>query len=84
MTELDQPAADNPGNKTYHLSGDFRGAIVNIESTFVDAVQARDIESLSPAPGEPPYKGLQSFDEADAGHFLGREMLTAHLSLIHI
>ena len=79
MTELDQPAADTTGNKTYHLSGDFRGAIVNIESTFVDAVQARDIESLSPAPGEPPYKGLQSFDETDADDFLGREMLTAHL-----
>jgi len=76
MTEPDQAAT---GNKTYHLSGDFRGAIVNIESTIVGAAVARDVEGLPPEPGDPPYKGLQSFDEADADHFLGRELLTARL-----
>jgi DNA-binding SARP family transcriptional activator len=32
-----------------------------------------------PAPGEPPFKGLQYFDEADADLFFGRELLTAKL-----
>lgn len=67
------------GGKTYQLSGDFRGAIVNIESTFVNSATAQDIEKLPPEAGEPPYKGLQQFDETDADHFLGRETLTATL-----
>ncbi|MCL4299437.1 MAG: protein kinase [Anaerolineae bacterium] len=33
----------------------------------------------SPTPGEPPFKGLQYFDEADADLFFGRELLTAKL-----
>ena len=33
-----------------------------------------------PAPGVPPYKGLQYFDEQDAGLFFGRERLTARLA----
>jgi DNA-binding SARP family transcriptional activator len=32
-----------------------------------------------PAPGEPPFKGLQYFEEADADLFFGREALTAKL-----
>nr|MBP8948330.1 ATP-binding protein [Promineifilum sp.] len=79
MTEPDQPTAGATGDKSYHLSGDFRGAIVNIESTFVGAAAAQDVEGQPPAPGDPPYKGLQSFDEGDAEHFLGRERLTARL-----
>ncbi len=80
MTEPDQPAAGQTGDKQYVLSGDFRGAIVNIESTFVGASAAQDVEGQSPAPGDPPYKGLESFTEADAEHFLGRERLTARLA----
>jgi len=33
-----------------------------------------------PAPGEPPYKGLQFFGEADAGWFFGRDETTARLA----
>ena len=33
----------------------------------------------APAPGEPPFKGLPHFDEADADLFFGRERLTAKL-----
>jgi class 3 adenylate cyclase len=33
----------------------------------------------SPTPGEPPFKGLQYFDEADFDLFFGREVLTAKL-----
>ena len=32
-----------------------------------------------PAPGEPPFKGLQYFDEADADLFFGREQAVARL-----
>jgi WD40 repeat protein/DNA-binding SARP family transcriptional activator len=32
-----------------------------------------------PAPGAPPYKGLQYFDEQDVSLFFGRELLTAKL-----
>jgi WD40 repeat protein/class 3 adenylate cyclase len=33
----------------------------------------------APTPGEPPFKGLQYFEEADSDLFFGREMLTAKL-----
>ncbi len=35
---------------------------------------------LPPEPGEPPYKGLQYFDERDSDLFFGRELLTARLA----
>ncbi len=37
------------------------------------------VEEVGPAPGAPPFKGLQHFDEADAALFFGREALTARL-----
>ncbi|MEK7786592.1 MAG: ATP-binding protein, partial [Chloroflexota bacterium] len=36
-------------------------------------------EEEAPAPGEPPFKGLQYFDEKDAEWFFGRELLVAKL-----
>jgi len=33
----------------------------------------------APTPGEPPFKGLQYFDEVDCDLFFGRELLTAKL-----
>ena len=33
----------------------------------------------APAPGEPPYKGLQFYDESDADYFFGREQLNAEI-----
>jgi len=33
-----------------------------------------------PTPGDPPFKGLQYFDEADASLFFGREQTTAQLA----
>lgn len=35
--------------------------------------------SEAPIPGEPPFKGLQYFEEADSDLFFGRELLTAKL-----
>ena len=63
----------------YELSGDFRGAVINIKSTIVGAAEVKDIEDQPPEPGEPPFKGLQYFDEQDAGRFFGREQLTAKI-----
>jgi len=38
-----------------------------------------DADEDAPAPGEPPYKGLEYFGEKDADKFYGREALTAKL-----
>ena len=45
--------------------------IAPVPSPFLD---------IAPAPGLPPYKGLQYFGEADADLFFGRELLTAKLA----
>jgi tetratricopeptide (TPR) repeat protein len=39
-----------------------------------------DGEGTPPETGDPPYKGLQYFDEADADEFFGRELLTARVA----
>src|SRR5512134_4113849 len=63
------------------LSGDFRGANINftIKSTIVTNEEVKDIENLPPEPGEPPFQGLQYFDEKDADRFFGRESLVAKI-----
>lgn len=63
----------------YELSGDFRGAVVNIKSTIVSNAEVKDLENLPPEPGEPPFQGLQYFDEKDADRFFGRELLIAKI-----
>lgn len=63
----------------YDLSGDFRGAVVNIQSTIVQSAEVRELEEMPPEPGEPPFKGLQYYTTADADRFFGRERLTARL-----
>lgn len=40
---------------------------------------ALEMKTLAPAPGAPPFKGLDFFDVADAAVFFGREILTTHL-----
>lgn len=68
----------SPGD-SYELSGDFRGAVVNIKSTIVSNAEVKDLENLPPEPGEPPFQGLQYFDEKDANRFFGRETLVARI-----
>ena len=63
----------------YDLSGDFRGAVINIKSTIVSSAEVKDIEGLPPEPGEPPFQGLQYYDEKDADRFFGRETLIAKI-----
>lgn len=73
-TSKRKPSGDN-----YELSGDFRGAVVNIKSTIVSNAEVKDIESLPPEPGDPPFQGLQYFDEKDADRFFGREAVVAKI-----
>jgi len=68
-----------PSGDNYELSGDFRGAVVNIKSTIVSNAEVKDLENLPPEPGEPPFQGLQYFDEKDANRFFGREALVAKI-----
>jgi tetratricopeptide (TPR) repeat protein len=63
----------------YDLSGDFRGAVINIKSTIVSSAEVKDLEDLPPEPGEPPFLGLQYYDEKDADRFFGRESLVARI-----
>lgn len=42
-------------------------------------LKTRIIGTEAPTPGEPPFKGLQYFEENDADLFFGRELLTAKL-----
>jgi tetratricopeptide (TPR) repeat protein len=64
---------------SYKLSGDFRGAVVNIKSTIISSAEVKDLENLPPEPGDPPFQGLQYFDEKDADRFFGRENLVAKI-----
>jgi hypothetical protein len=41
----------------HELSGDFRGAVINIKSTIVGAAEIKDIENLPPEPGIPRSRG---------------------------
>jgi hypothetical protein len=60
------------------INGD--GKVVGVEvhhagQVIIEASQA----AASPEPGDPPYKGLDFYDVADAALFFGREQLTTDL-----
>jgi WD40 repeat protein/DNA-binding SARP family transcriptional activator len=79
---LEQDLGVDPSPETQSLYDQLlRGeAIVSVDlsATQIAPIRARLIEE-PPAPGEPPFKGLQYFAEADADLFFGRELLTAKL-----
>ena len=78
--KTDKPKRRKPASgDQYDLSGDFRGAVINIKSTIVSSADVKDIEDLPPEPGEPPFQGLQYYDEKDADRFFGRETLIAKI-----
>src|SRR5512141_1287513 len=85
MQDAAAAGEEHVGNAISAGSGDsisIAGNIVNstiIIKSIVRDDQVVDLEKLPPEPGEPPYKGLQYFDETDAGHFFGREELTGRL-----
>ena len=55
------------------------GAISTINQYGDIIIKADNIEDLPPAPGEPPYKGLAYFTEADEKIYFGREKLSNQL-----
>ena len=57
----------------------FQLDIDNLPSEF-PALKTLSAEEEPPTPGEPPYKGLIYFDEADAGWFFGRDLVIARLN----
>lgn len=67
ISELDV----KPSNETIQLFKSIR------DGTFEEAPHL--LKRAPPAPGEPPFKGLQYFDESDADIFFGREALISHL-----
>lgn len=78
-TASNKPRAKRNTGDSYELSGDFRGAVVNIKSTIVSNAEVKDLENLPPEAGESPFPGLRYFDETDANLFFGREALTAKI-----
>ena len=65
------------GTKVETGGGDY--VVYNITTTVVSEAQVKTIEDLPPEPGDPPFQGLQYFDESDADRFFGREDLTARI-----
>jgi tetratricopeptide (TPR) repeat protein len=53
--------------------------VIYLQTPQVGPEEAQDIEDLLPEKGDPPYQGLQYFDEKDADRFFGRELLTARI-----
>ena len=58
------------GDKIVTGGGDY--VVYNITTTVISEAQVKTIEDLPPEPGDPPFQGLQYFDESDAERFFGR------------
>ena len=71
-------AAVSSGGDSISIAGNIINSTIIVKSIVRDD-QVVDLEALPPEAGEPPYKGLQYFDEGDASLFFGREQLTARL-----
>jgi WD40 repeat protein/DNA-binding SARP family transcriptional activator len=79
---LEKELGVKPSAETQALHGQLlRGEAV--KQVNLSVAQVAPLPSHShdepPAPGDPPFKGLQYFDEGDADLFFGRELLTARL-----
>lgn len=80
---LDRELGVEPSSETCELYEQImRGeaiAQVNVSAQPMPPVRLARPEE-PPAPGEPPFKGLEYFDERDASLFFGREALIARLA----
>jgi len=73
----DEGIAEGSGD-VIRISGNIVNSTIIVKSVVRDD-QVVDLEKLPPEAGEPPYQGLQYFNERDAGRFFGREQLTTRL-----
>lgn len=91
QTTRDLIVADLPENVTLRALGEHRLKDLKFPTEIYQLViegLPNDFSPLRsvfgqlepPAPGEPPFKGLEYFDESDAGLFFGREALSAKLA----
>ena len=56
------------------------GQVIGVQVHYAEQVVIEAGQgAAAPEPGEPPYKGLASYDVADAPRFFGHEQLTAEL-----
>ncbi len=67
------------GGEVNIAGGNIIQNIQYIYQNIVPTAEIKDIEDLPPEPGDPPYQGLQYFDEEQADRFFGREALTARI-----
>jgi len=74
---LEQELGVEPAQETIALAESIRHE--ELKSPVVGELAGQPVRQEAPAPGEPPFKGLAFFDEADADIFCGREGLTAEL-----
>jgi tetratricopeptide (TPR) repeat protein len=73
--------AEDPGSATgdvITISGNVVNSTIIIKSVVKDD-EASNLEKQPPEAGDPPFQGLQYFDEKDAPNFFGREQLTAQV-----
>jgi WD40 repeat protein/basic membrane lipoprotein Med (substrate-binding protein (PBP1-ABC) superfamily)/DNA-binding SARP family transcriptional activator len=80
MEALHRDLGLEPSPETRHL---FQQLIAGEASPTIFGLPEKEAISIPegpPAPGSPPYKGLEFFDVEDADLFFGREKLTAHLA----
>ncbi|HEX9840601.1 MAG TPA: ATP-binding protein [Anaerolineales bacterium] len=73
----DEAIAEGSGD-VIRISGNIVNSTIIVKSVVRDD-QVVDLEKLPPEAGEPPYQGLQYFEERDAGRFFGREQLTTRV-----
>ena len=72
---LDEELGVEPSEATERLYTQIQAGELELPAL----VLGLELPPQPPAPGEPPFKGLEFFDVADADLFFGREALTARL-----
>lgn len=73
-----EPAPETQSQYDELMRGD-RVALVNLSARQYGVKRTLALPAAPPAPGEPPFKGLQCFDVSDAALFFGREELVSKL-----
>ena len=76
---LRQELGIEPARKTTALVENIRSETLKPVATSIALVDSHGAAPEPPASGEPPFKGLSFFEEADADLFFGRAALTARL-----
>lgn len=82
-TALEREVGVEPSEETRGLYEEImRGIPVTRVGLYAQTIPPIRLEHVQepPAPGEPPFKGLEYFDEQDANLFFGREALVEKLS----